>query len=90
MAAVQKRIPIEWTCDEDDDCSASWEGLLLRAEWIDDDWWWWAVYDMGKEELIVDCSNNRKESFPAGETARQEAELVARNYRIDGKVHSKQ
>ena len=45
-----KRESPYWYGDLEDDCSADWMELLLRAEWMDgegpDAWWWWAVYNM--------------------------------------------
>ncbi|MDP2815874.1 MAG: hypothetical protein Q8O19_04270, partial [Rectinemataceae bacterium] len=45
--------PINWSGDLNDDCTAEWNGLLLRAEWMfggpKDEargavaCWWWAV-----------------------------------------------
>jgi len=50
--------PIIWTGDLDDDCTAIWAGLVLRAEWMDEDYWWWAVYDLQDGENQIDSSNN--------------------------------
>lgn len=75
--------PIIWTGDLSDDCTAEWFGLILRAEWMDEDYWWWAVYDMQKQEAIIDNSNNYKERFIDGEVSRKKAESVAHEYIAD-------
>ena len=72
--------PIIWTGDLADDCTATWAGLMLRAEWMDEDFWWWCVYDMEKDEVQVDTSNNYSESFLGGDIARKKAEEVAKKY----------
>jgi hypothetical protein len=36
---------IEWYGDLDDDCSARWRGLILRAEDMGGGWWWDVVLD---------------------------------------------
>lgn len=50
MTTEQRKIlaqqPIVWTGDLNDDCTALWNGLMLRAECMDKGFWWWAVYDM--------------------------------------------
>ena len=53
---IDKEQPIIWEGDVEDDCLARWEGLLLRAEWMDDDYWWWCVYDMEKDEIQIEAS----------------------------------
>jgi hypothetical protein len=69
----------EWHGDLDDDCSADWAGLLLRAEWMEDDYWWWAVTD--KESGVEIASSNRfPVAFTSGEQSRREAENAARLY----------
>ncbi len=35
--------PIIWIGDLQDDCIARWNGLILRAEWMEKKIWWWAV-----------------------------------------------
>ena len=72
--------PIIWKGDLNDDCTAKWCGLMLRAEWMDEDYWWWAVYDMGNNEETIDSSNEHEERYTGGEAARQAAEEVARKY----------
>ena len=72
--------PIEWTGDLSDDCTATWAGLMLRAEWMDEDYWWWSVYDMLNDEVTIDSSNNYKTKFIGGETSRRKAEEVAKKY----------
>jgi hypothetical protein len=72
--------PIVWTGDLNDDCSAEWAGLLLRAEWMDEDYWWWCVYDMEKDEIQIDSSNEYLERVVGGEAARKKAEETAKKY----------
>jgi len=72
--------PIIWTGDLNDDCTARWVGLMLRAEWMDKDYWWWCVYDMEKDEIQIDSSNNYSERFLSGEIARNKAEEIAKKY----------
>ena len=72
--------PIVWTGDLNDDCTAIWAGLMLRAEWMDKDWWWWAVYDMELNEITIDDSNEYDIDFIGGDAARSKAESVAKRY----------
>ncbi len=76
-------MSINWTGDLDDDCTAHWAGLLLRAEWMDGRRWWWAVSEevSGKE---IDSSNNDgyfDVKFTSGSAARDAAETAAREFR---------
>ena len=71
---------IIWNGDLNDDCTAKWAGLMLRAEWMDQDYWWWCVYDMLDNENQIDSSNEYSERFIEGEKAREKAEEVAKNY----------
>jgi hypothetical protein len=66
---ILAREPIMWTGVLTKDCKAIWAGLMLRAEWMDEDYWWWCVYDMEKEEIQIDSSNNYLESFLSGENS---------------------
>ncbi len=72
--------PLIWKGDLNDDCTAEWSGLMLRAEWMDEDYWWWCVYDMLDNENQIDSSNEYNERIISGEKAREKAEEVARNY----------
>jgi hypothetical protein len=72
--------PIVWTGDLDDDCSAHWGSLLLRAEWMDEDYWWWSVYDMKDNERQIDTSNEYDHRFIGGKAARDAAERSAKKY----------
>jgi hypothetical protein len=72
--------PIIWEGDLNDDCTAKWSGLLLRAEWMDRNRWWWCVYDMMDNESQIDSSNEYKEQFTDGKVSRSKAEEVAKNY----------
>ena len=69
-----------WSGDMDGDCTAEWQGLMLRAELMDEDHWWWAVYDMRNGEITVDSSNEYDIRFIDGEAARAKAESVANIY----------
>jgi hypothetical protein len=70
--------PIIWTGDLNDDCIAKWNGLILRAELMDEDRWWWAVSkDNNKPMDDIDGSNNHDTVCTSGERARQLAEEVA-------------
>ncbi|WCT13153.1 hypothetical protein [Mucilaginibacter jinjuensis] len=83
---LRKALALEtivWTGDLLDDCTAIWAGLMLRAEWMDEDQWWWAVYDMMRNEITIDYSNEYKENFFSGEAAREKAESVAKAYIIN-------
>jgi hypothetical protein len=74
-------LSIEWTGDLDDDCTAHWSGLILRAEWMNGIRWWWAV----SEELSgqeIDSSNNDQYfgvKFTSGSAARQAAKELHAN-----------
>lgn len=73
---------IEWTGDLNDDCTARWSGLILRAEWMDNNIWWWAVSD-AETGLEIDSSNNDgyfDVRFASGTAARQAAERAANEY----------
>jgi hypothetical protein len=81
--AILAKQPIVWTGDLGDDCCARWAGLMLRAEWMDEAYWWWAVYDMEKNEITIDDSNNYNERFIGGEVSRKKAEAVAKKYLLE-------
>lgn len=72
--------PIIWEGDIEDDCTAMWAGLMLRAEWMDENYWWWAVYDMQNNEITIDSSNEYEIKFIGGEIARTSAEEAAKKY----------
>lgn len=42
--------------------------------------WWWCVYDMEKNEIQIDSSNNYPNCWNSGKAARKKAEQVARKY----------
>lgn len=71
---------IIWSGDLNDDCTAVWNGLILRAEWMDKNFWWWAVsiHDGRQEE--IDSSNNYDNPCISGKNARLLAEHAARQY----------
>lgn len=70
---------ISWSGDLNDDCTAEWNGLMLRAEEMDRRQWWWAVYDESGE-IIDDSNEHYPKEFLNGIWARTEAERVAREY----------
>jgi hypothetical protein len=72
-------IPIVWTGDLEDDCTATWNGLLLRAEWMHDEIWWWAVSEAHEFDNI-DSSNEHDEKITSGAMARKRAESCARDF----------
>jgi hypothetical protein len=76
------KLPIDWTGDLDDDCTARWAGLTLRAEQMQRGVWWWAVYD-DRSGTILGDSNTAEVRVPNGKKARVAAERVARKW-LDG------
>jgi hypothetical protein len=72
--------PIEWRGDLNDDCTAEWAGLMLRAEEMEENSWWWAVYDMQRGEMTIDSSNLYDENIIDGQAARARAEKMAKDY----------
>ncbi len=73
---------IEWRGDLDDDCTAIWNGLMLRAEEMDRNCWWWAVSrDEGRGDEIG-SSNSEDRECQSGGVARQRAEDCAREFII--------
>ncbi|MBI3520164.1 MAG: hypothetical protein HY062_12530 [Bacteroidetes bacterium] len=72
--------PIIWTGDLNDDCTAIWAGLMLRAEWMDEEYWWWEVTDMENPTAKIGSSNNEDTPCIGGQMARQKAEEAARKY----------
>lgn len=72
---------ITWTGDLNDDCTARWQGLILRAEWMDENIWWWAVsIDNNDLSSEIDSSNNYDAPCIGGEKARSLAEGAAKNF----------
>jgi hypothetical protein len=71
---------IVWEGDLDDDCIANWAGLILRAEWMNENNWWWCVYDALNGKIQIDSSNNYKNHYKNGESARKKAEQIAKEY----------
>jgi hypothetical protein len=71
--------PVEWTGDLSDDSTATWAGLMLRAESMDESHWWWAVYDL-LHDVTIDSSNSYSHRFFGGEAARKKAEEAAKKY----------
>ncbi|WP_298512675.1 hypothetical protein [uncultured Kordia sp.] len=79
--------PIQWSGDLDDDCTAKWSGLMLRAEWMDEDYWWWCVYDTLDNQNQIDSANEYDERIIGGEKAREKAEEVAKDYLKNELIH---
>ena len=78
--------PIIWTGDLNDDCLAKWNGLILRAEWMDEDVWWWAVSKDNNDPMDeVDSSNNYNIICIGGARARQLAEAAAIKFKKTNK-----
>ena len=75
--AAKLGAPVEWTGNLNDDCTAAWEGLTLRAERMRRVSWWWAVYDDSGE---VACSVELGVHVPNGKKARAAAERAAREW----------
>ncbi len=64
-----------WTGDLNDDCTARWHGLILRAEMMQPGEWWWAVYmDQSEEDSVW---NNHGRWPLTGKRARRAAEAAA-------------
>jgi hypothetical protein len=76
-------LPVKWTGDLDDDCTAAWAGLTLRAESMKRGHWWWAVLDDRSGETIG-SSNESAERFSTGKKARAAAESAAREWLTRG------
>jgi hypothetical protein len=72
--------PIVWSGNLNDDCTAIWNGLILRAEWMDEEIWWWAVSINDGRLEEIDSSNNYDTSCIGGEKARKFAEHAAIKY----------
>lgn len=76
------QLAIRWTGDLNDDCTAEWAGLILRAESMERSNWWWAVADAATG-VEIDSSNYSPYiavDFKSGSAARRAAEAAARNY----------
>jgi hypothetical protein len=71
---------LEWTGDLRDDCTALWNGLMLRAEKMDHEHWWWAVTTESGSGYEIDSSNNHEGQCPSGEMARMRAEICAQDF----------
>jgi hypothetical protein len=69
----------EWFGDLDDDCSAHWAGLTLRAELMEENRWWWCAYDDGDTQ-VRSSDEDHYCSTISGEWARASAEQAARQY----------
>ncbi|MBL7704618.1 MAG: hypothetical protein JNM21_03620 [Taibaiella sp.] len=76
-----KNTPIiEWEGNLEDDCSAHFNGLLLRAEKMEHASWWWSVSLTGKYGKEIDSANNYAHKISSGPAARKAAERVAIAY----------
>ena len=72
------QAPVTWQGDLNDDCTAIWNGLMLRAESMDGDNWWWAVsLDEGRG-IEMGSSNWEDRPCGSGAIARHQAEACAR------------
>lgn len=76
--------PIVWTGDLEDDCTALWADLLLRAEEMSLSDWWWAVSDNRLAGAEIGSSNWTGQPCVSGDIARKRAEQCARNYLAKG------
>ena len=77
MDSIPNSEPIQWSGDLNDDCTAIWGGMMLRAEKMDDNIWWWAVIgDEGHGDQIY-SSNEEASECQSGDDARQKAESCA-------------
>ncbi|WP_035601529.1 hypothetical protein [Haloferula sp. BvORR071] len=74
-----------WTGDLDDDCTAIWDGLMLRAEEMDKDQWWWAVMHEATSAEIG-SSNDDPRVCSSGASARQRAEQCARDFLAENRA----
>ena len=77
---MRENDPIIWEGDLEDDCTAHWNGLILRAEWMDGNVWWWAVSKLHDQVNEIDSSNNYHRTWESGEESRDVAEKAARKY----------
>jgi hypothetical protein len=73
--------------DNDDDFFCVWGSFLLRVKRIQvsedgtQEWWWWAVYDVAKDNLILDTSDNDDHlQIASASIARSLAQNTAINY----------
>ena len=76
---IAARTPPIWEGDLDDDCTARWAGLTLRAEWMNGNDWWWCVYDDSTDTQIA-SSNELLEPPQSGDAARKAAEQSGREW----------
>jgi hypothetical protein len=78
--------PVIWNGDLNDDCTARWNGLILRAEWMNKKNWWWAVSkDNGNPLDEIDSSNNYNTVCKGGKKAMHLAEKVALEFILNNK-----
>ena len=80
LAGRDTASAIEWTGDLNDDCTAIWGQLMLRAEEMDEGDWWWAVYDRRLGNVTVGSSNLEDASIRSGVEARERASECACAY----------
>ncbi|MCW1913365.1 hypothetical protein OJ996_07265 [Luteolibacter sp. GHJ8] len=76
---IDASSPIVWTGDLEDDCTAFWGGLILRAEEMNDRDWWWAV-SRADSGLEIASSNDDGRDCTSGPEARAFAEQAARAF----------
>lgn len=83
----QTNQELQWNGDLNDDCTAEWMNLTLRAEEMSRGNWWWAVYDSSGE--VIDSSNSKVDinmRYKNGEAARTAAEEAARSHLLGSKI----
>jgi len=78
IAAESQPKPI-WLGDFDDDCTAHWASIILRAECMDHGVWWWAA-SLAEGNLEIASSNDSDIPVASGKEARSAAERAARDF----------
>lgn len=73
--------PIDWDGDLEEDCSAFWYGLMLRAKKEAEYEWSWAVYDMEGGGHCLGKSEDEVTTCNSGGEARRAAEALAQKER---------
>jgi hypothetical protein len=74
-------MDVKWTGNLDDDCTAYWHGLILRAEVMDEGIWWRAVTDQESREELSSSNLPSAIRCTSGAEARREAEQAASYFR---------
>jgi hypothetical protein len=76
---IAAKTPAQWEGNLNDDCTARWAGLTLRAEWMTGLDWWWCVYDDSTGDQIA-SSNESLDRPPSGDAARKAAEQAGQRW----------